>query len=320
VLAAKIVKELGVEVEAVNFKTIFCTCTSKSKSCSASKSAADQIGIPLKVFEISKEYFEIIKHPKHGYGSNMNPCIDCRIFIFKRAAEYMKQTGASFLVTGEVLGQRPMSQRKEAMMLIEKEAGLSGLILRPLSAGLLEPTMPEKQGLIDREKLLSIEGRSRKPQIELAQKLNIKDYPCPAGGCLLTDPGFADRMRDLIKCSPDFTINDALLLKTGRHFRINQKAKLVVGRNETENNKLLALAQEGDLKFTPLEIKGPIAIGKGIFSNEDIFLSASIIARYSDKGTPEEKIQVEYQTLPEETKKLISVVSAQEALLASYRI
>src|SRR4030067_1983115 len=207
-LAAKLVIEQGIELEALNFITVFCNCTGRGETCLASQRAVESLGIPLKVFNVSEEYLDIVKRPQHGYGSNMNPCIDCRIFMLKKAKDYMKEGSASFLVTAEVLGERPMSQRKDAMRLIEKEAGLEGVILRPLSAKLLPPSIPEKEGWIDRERLLNIQGRSRKTQIELAAFFGIQDYTCPAGGCLLTDPGFAKRIKDLMIHNPEFSIND----------------------------------------------------------------------------------------------------------------
>ncbi|NQU94689.1 MAG: hypothetical protein HQ549_00440 [Candidatus Omnitrophica bacterium] len=291
ILATKLMLEQGIEVEALNFLTVFCNCTAHGKTCLASKSAADTLGVPLKVFEITKEYLEIVKNPKHGYGSNMNPCLDCRIFIFRKAGEYMKQTGASFIFTGEVLGERPMSQRKDAMRTIENESGLKGFIVRPLSSKLMEPSIPEKEGLVDREKFLSISGRSRKPQIQLAKDFGINDYPCPAGGCLLTDPGFARRMRDLLKHKPDITINDVQLLKVGRHFRLNTKAKLIVGRNDEENKKLSSLSKENDFHFYPLDTTGPTGIGRGAFDEDSILKAGRIVARYSD-GEPNQPLKI----------------------------
>ncbi len=231
-LAARLVLDQGIELEALNFMTVFCTCTNRGATCLASQKAVETLGIPLRVFNVSEEYLNVVRNPKHGYGSNMNPCIDCRIFMLKKAKVYMEESGGSFIITGEVLGQRPMSQRRDAMRLIEKEAGLEGLILRPLSAQFLPITLPEREGWIDREKLLNIQGRSRKPQMKLAEQFNIRDYPCPAGGCLLTDPGFARRIRDLMEHQYDFSLNDVHLLKFGRHFRLSPKVKLVVGRNE----------------------------------------------------------------------------------------
>lgn len=319
ILATRLILEQGIDIEAVNFITVFCTCTSHGKTCLASKSASDNLGIKLKVFEVSKEYFEIVKNPKYGYGSNINPCLDCRIFMFKKAGEYMRETQASFLITGEVLGERPMSQRRDAMRIIERDAGLEGLILRPLSARLLESTIPEREGLVDREKLLTIQGRSRKPQIQLAKDFGINDYPCPAGGCLLTDSGFANRMKDLIKYKPDFTINDVKLLKTGRHFRLNPEAKLIVGRNEKENNILSNLIKEGDLYLYPSRTKGPIGVGRGKFSKDYIFTASRIIARYSDSNSSQQ-LEISYRIAPGQMVTSVAAPPAEKDILDNLRI
>jgi tRNA U34 2-thiouridine synthase MnmA/TrmU len=294
-LAAKIVIQQGIEVEAVNFLTVFCTCTPKRASCLASKRAAEQLGIPVKVFYISQEYLEIVKNPKYGYGSNLNPCIDCRIFMFKKAGEYMRQSGASFIITGEVLHERPMSQRLRAMKIIEIESGLEGLILRPLSAKLLKPTIPEKQGWVKREDLLSIRGRSRKPQMKLAEQFGIRDYPCPAGGCLLTDPGFARRMRDLMTHKPDFTLHDVNLLKIGRHFRLSETTKLIVCRNEEENNKITGMITSEDTILDARDAHGPLCILTGRHADDDIKKAAPIVARYS-KIRQQGKVRIEIKT------------------------
>lgn len=262
-LAVKLMLEQRIEVEAVSFVTVFCTCTSKKNSCLASQDAARKLGIKLKVFNISQEYLAVVKNPKYGYGSNMNPCIDCRILMFKKAKEYMEEIGAFFLFTGEVLGERPMSQRKEAMRIIERDAELCGLILRPLSALVLEPTVVEKKGWVDRNRLLGIAGRSRKPQIKLAQELGVKDYPCPAGGCLLTDPGFARRFKDLVT-SGDISLNDIQLLKVGRHFRLSSQLKVVVGRDEQENRRLENLIQNDDILFRVECLPGPLTLARGM--------------------------------------------------------
>lgn len=319
ILATKLILEQGINVEALNFLTVFCTCTTKGKTCLASKTAADNLGVKLKVFEVSKDYFGIVKNPKHGYGSNMNPCLDCRIFIFKKAKEYMEKTGASFIITGEVLGERPMSQRRDAMRIIERESQLEGMVLRPLSAKLFEPTVAEKTGLVDREKLLSFKGRSRKPQIQLAKELGINDYPCPAGGCLLTDPGFANRMRDLIKHKPHFTVNDAQLLKTGRHFRLSEEAKVVVGRNKEENERLSGLMKEGDISFYPVDVKGPVGIGRGLFGSDLILTASRIIARYSD-GALNQRLRIAYKTKRANETSYVEVFPAEEAALTESRV
>ena len=242
-LAVKLILEQGIEVEALNFVTPFCTCN-RSGRCEA-QHVGDRFDIPVKVIGLVEEFFQVIRKPRYGYDSGMNPCLDCRILMFSGARERMEEVGAAFVFTGEVLGERPMSQRREAMCLIERESGLDGRLLRPLSARLLPPTIPEKEGLVDRDKLLTIEGRSRKPQIALAEQYHINDYPCPAGGCRLTDPGFASRMRDLVRHKEDFDLNDVNLLKVGRHFRLSPGVKAVVGRNEEENHRILALAKEG---------------------------------------------------------------------------
>ena len=280
-LAARVILDQGIALEALNFVTVFCNCTPSGRCCSSAASAVRQLGIGLKTLDNTREFLEVVRNPPHGYGSNLNPCIDCRILMFRRAGEYMRETGASFLVTGEVLGERPMSQRREAMRLIEKESGLEGLIVRPLSAALLDPSTPEKEGWVDRGRLLGIRGRSRKPQIALAACYGFKDYPCPAGGCLLTDPGFAARLRDLMKFHPAFELLDVQLLKLGRHLRLSPSAKAIVGRDEEENDRLLALAREGDALLEVADIPGPLTVLRGTFGEPDVLAAAAITAAYS---------------------------------------
>ena len=307
-LAAKIVMEQEIELEALNFLTVFCTCTNRGETCLASQKAVNALGIPLKVFNVSDEYLNTIKNPKHGYGSNMNPCIDCRIFMLKKTKVYMEEAGASFIVTGEVLGQRPMSQRRDAMRLIEKEAGLEGYILRPLSAKFLPVTIPEKEGWINRETLLDIQGRSRKPQMKLADHYGIRDYPCPAGGCLLTDPGFARRIKDLMDHKSDFSLNDVHLLKIGRHFRLSPHLKLVVGRNEEDNRKIQTFAQEEDILLKVLHHPGPLSLLRGEPNGTEIEKAASITVRYS-KAKDLKSTEVFYKKANEDSSRSISVTS-----------
>ena len=211
----------------------------------------------------------------------MNPCIDCRIYMLRKVRERMASLGASFVVTGEVLGQRPMSQHRNAIELIERESGLKGLILRPLSAHLFPPSLPEQEGIVDREKLLSITGRSRKIQIDLAEKIGIRDYPCPAGGCLLTDPVIASRLRDLFASTPGFEMSDINLLKVGRHFRVLPDLKVIVGRNEAENERITCLTKPGFTLFTPANFKGPAALATGIPEETEDRLIGEMVARYS---------------------------------------
>ncbi len=296
IVASRLILEQGIEVEALNFVTAFCTCTSKGSGCLASQKAADQLGIPLKVVDISEEILDVVKNPKFGYGSGMNPCLDCRIFVFKKAKEYMRESGAEFIFTGEVLGQRPMSQRREAMNTIERESGLKGYLLRPLCAKLFPPTLAEEKGIVDREKLLSISGRSRKGQISLTKRFNIKDYPCSSGGCLLTDKAFAQRMEDLIKYKPDFRLPDVMLLKYGRHFRMSPAVKLVVARDEEENFKLAALKNNSDIMFHAQDPLGPVSILRGSTGGEFVSEAASITARYALGKDNEGEVKIRYFT------------------------
>ena len=278
-LAVRLMLEQGVDVEALHFLTIFCTCSTRGCALEARK-VSEKFAVPLKVVDITQPFMEVVKNPKHGYGKNLNPCIDCRLLMLRLAKEYMEEVRASFIVTGEVLGQRPMSQRRDALKMIERDSGLVGLILRPLSAKFLQPTIPEKEGWVDREKLLGFSGRSRKPQMALAEALELKDYPCPAGGCLLTDPGFSKRMRDLLEHG-DFSINDCLLLKLARHFRLDKATKVIVGRDEEENFSLETLTRPGDLLLETSEVPGALVILRGDIEEGNINMAARTAARYS---------------------------------------
>ncbi|MFH1868844.1 MAG: 7-cyano-7-deazaguanine synthase, partial [Candidatus Omnitrophota bacterium] len=317
-LAIKVILDEGIEVEALNFFTPFCLCDRNSGCGAKAKSIKDEWGVKLKVFPLSDEYLNMIKNPKHGYGSSMNPCIDCRILMYKKAKEYMNEIGASFIVSGEVLGQRPMSQHKRALMITEKESGLEGLILRPLSAKLLPITIPEKEGWVKREKMLEISGRSRKPQIELASDYNIKDFPCSAGGCLLTDAGFSRRIRDLIKHS-EFNMANIELLKVGRHFRLTEKAKVAVGRNEKENKRLENLRRPGDMYFHPIENNGPMAVGRGKIGKEEIDIITRVVARYCDRNGSK-KVKIAVNAWPGEVKSIVAAAPINDAELDRLRI
>jgi tRNA U34 2-thiouridine synthase MnmA/TrmU len=278
-LAVKLLLDQGICVEALNFVSPFCLCG--KGGCGAS-GVAERFGIPLKVVSVGEDYLRVVRKPKHGYGKNMNPCIDCRIFMLKKAKKYARLTGATFIFTGEVLDERPMSQHLEAMSMIEQEAGLKNRILRPLSAKLLPETSIEKRGLVDRHKLLDIHGRSRKRQIELAKTFSIADYPCPAGGCLLTYKEFADKVRDLFKHKKRVTMRDIALLKLGRHLRF-EKNKIIVGRNESENRTLSEMKSPGDYYFEVPSCGSPITILQGIKTKEAIEKAAVLTAYYSDE-------------------------------------
>jgi tRNA U34 2-thiouridine synthase MnmA/TrmU len=281
-LAVRMMLDMGIDVEALNFTSPFCTCTGKNAGCkSEAIRVAEEFGIPIKVMHKGPDYLEIIRNPRHGYGQGMNPCIDCRIYLLRRAKEYLAESGADFIITGEVLGQRPMSQRRDTLRLIERESGLEGLILRPLSARHFEPTIPEQEGWVDRNRLLAIKGRSRKEQFELAEELDVRNYPCPAGGCLLTQTSFVPRIRDMFDHSDELSQRDFRLLKTGRHFRIGPRTKLILGRNEADNNLLETIRQPDEAAMTWLDGNTPLGIITGSQGEGHLHLAGRILLRYT---------------------------------------
>jgi tRNA-specific 2-thiouridylase len=241
---------------------------------------ARKFGFDLEVIHLGQKFVDIVLEPQHGRGAHMNPCVDCKILMMREAAAYMEKTGADFVVTGEVLGQRPFSQLKNQMNLVLKKSGLKGKLLRPLCAHHFPPTEPELSGLVDREQLLDIQGRSRKRQMMLAEEYGLEDYPTPAGGCLLTDKGFSNRLKDLIEHTREFTPDDIDLLKVGRHFRIDKNTKIVVGRNEQENERLEKLAGPQHLLFDVIDIASPLAILDGPATEENLQTAALLTARY----------------------------------------
>jgi tRNA U34 2-thiouridine synthase MnmA/TrmU len=312
ILAAKLILNQGIDVIAVNFVTPFCSC---KKGESEAAKAAKQLDVPLKVVNVGDEYLKMVRKPKHGYGRNLNPCIDCKIFMLKKAKKYAKEIGASFIFTGEVLDERPMSQHFKAMKIIEEEAGLKGKLLRPLSAKLLPETVMEKKGLVNREKLLNVRGRSRKPQIKLAAGFNIKDYPSPAGGCLLTCKEYADKLRDLFKHKKRCSMADVSLLRAGRHFRFGEN-KIIVGRNEAENNLLAAEKARNDYYFEVPDVGSPITILQGAKTKKAIRAAAALTAFYSDaKG---DKVTVNFGR--ERLDKSISVSIPTRAEMENLRV
>ncbi len=317
-LAMKIMLDQGVELHALNHLTCFCTCTSKSSCKHEAVKAAEEMGVPMTVRNVTEEFLKIIENPPHGYGSGVNPCIDCRILLFKNALQLMEEHGASFLVTGEVLGERPMSQRLEAMKLIERRAGVEGYVVRPLSAGALEPSIPEKLGWVDREAFHSITGRRREPQFRLADELGVTDYPCPAGGCRLTDPGFARRMRDLLS-HEGLSLSRVQLLRIGRHFRLSHRTKAVVGRDRTENLALMSRALAGDLLLEVIDRPGPLTLLQDMPGPEEIHAAAAITARYS-QARNKKNVRVAVKRQGKEGGKTIEVAPAQEKIAGSLRI
>lgn len=311
-LALHMMLKQDLQVEAVNFTTPFCSCD----KC-AVENVSRQLDVTVHHVPLGREFLDVVANPPHGHGSQMNPCIDCRILMLKKADVIAKSIGAECLVTGEVLDERPFSQRLDSMRLIEREAGLEGRILRPLSAKLLSPTSMERNGLVAREALESIRGRRRIPQITLAEEWGIKDYPCPAGGCLLTDPRFADKLRDQLAHDGPLTIETITLLKNGRHFRV-KGAKVIVGRNKEENTLLLSIAKKTERPYLEVaDYMGPVTLLDHDVSDTVLDIAAALTVRYSDAppGCPADVIYT-----IRESRLLQQVAAAVEAEIAPLRV
>ena len=290
-LAVKLIVDQGVAVECLTAVSVFHQSSAEPDEDHPTARAARRLGVPITFIDVSSDMLAMVKNPSHGLGSGMNPCIDCRAFLLRKAAERMAETGADFVVTGEVLGQRPMSQRGQPMRQVVREAGLEGLVLRPLCARRLPPTIPEQRGWVDRDRLLGLEGRSRKPQIKLAAELGIEEYPSPAGGCLLTDPGFAFRLGELL-AHRDADVPDVALLRLGRHFRLDDRTKAVIARNEAECRRLESLALDGDVRLEAAEFTGPVTLLRGNPSDENLRAAARLTAKYG-KGRDEPSVAVD---------------------------
>ncbi|MHB8907611.1 MAG: tRNA 4-thiouridine(8) synthase ThiI [Syntrophales bacterium] len=275
ILAFKVIDSQGIEVRGVTFETPFF-------SAAKARATARMIGLPLTVLDITEEHLQMLHAPRYGYGKNMNPCIDCHTLMIRLAGRRMEEEGADFLFTGEVLGQRPMSQGKQSLMVVAKNAGYPERLLRPLSAKLLPETGPEREGKVDRSRLLDIQGRGRKRQMEMAVQYGIASYPPPAGGCLLTDPVFTRRLRDLFTSHPGHGVRDIELLKVGRHFRLGEATKAVVGRNAADNEAIERLSGPGDALIRIAEVPGPTVLVPGGGDPETRLLAARLCARYSD--------------------------------------
>ncbi len=318
-LAVKLMLDLGIEVEALNFTSPFCTCTGKNVGCkSEAVRVAQEFDIPIKVMHKGLDYLEILRNPRHGYGKGLNPCVDCRIYLLRKAKEYMAESGADFVITGEVLGQRPMSQRRDTMRVIERESGLEGLLLRPLSAHFFDPTIPESEGWVDRDKLLAIKGRSRKDQIQLADDLDVKNYPCPAGGCLLTEPSFVPKVKDVFDHSEELNLRDFRLLKIGRHFRIADRTKAIIGRSEADNHLLEAAIQPGETAITWLDGNTPLGVITGRQEQEHLDLACRILLRYT-KAEPSATCRINVRC--NDTVQVLSVVNnMNEAAVESFMV
>ena len=288
-LAAKLICDQGCEVIGLHFKIPFCKIDIKE--------SFPDIGIKIIEVDLGQKFIKLIQQPRYGFGSNMNPCIDCKILMFSQAKQLMSELGAKFIITGEVLGQRPMSQNKQALKLIRQKSGLDDLLLRPLSAQFFPPSLAEKEGWVKREKLLNFNGRMRTPQMRLAKDLGLNNYANPAGGCLLTDPNFSKRLIELLAHN-ELNLDNLELLKVGRHFRLSEHARLVVGRDKGENKQLAGLALTGDYLFSPQQdLAGPTALARGLINQELILLSSQVVSAYTDVlGL--ERIEVFYRKLP----------------------
>ncbi|GAK54991.1 tRNA methyl transferase-like protein [Candidatus Vecturithrix granuli] len=286
ILAVKLIKDQGIQVEVIHYgigvEPLHIERRVKQREIEVTEQEIEQqLGVSITHLDVAQEFLSVFLHPKHGYGSGMNPCIDCKIFIMQKARAYMEAHDAQFVFTGEVIGQRPMSQHRQTLLQTEREAGLSGYLVRPLSAKLLDPTIPEQQGWVDREKFLDISGRGRKAQTELAQKYQLR-YPQPAGGCLLTDPQFSKRLKELLTyIAPEhIQVEDVQLLKLGRHFRFPGGLKVIVGRHEFDNT-LLAQYVRGRWQAQLRECEGPLVLIEGNPANEQFEQIAQLLVSYT---------------------------------------
>jgi len=281
-IAVHMMRQQGLDVLALNFVLPFYSGLGLAHQ--AIKDRASMLKVPLRIEEEGDEYLAMFRERKFGFGKNVNPCLDCRIHRLTKAAVIMKDVGASFLVTGEVVGQRPMSQRRDCLNIIDKKTGLGGLILRPLCAKVLRPTIPEEQGWVKREELLDFSGRGRKGQIAYAKRCNLT-YPNPAGGCLLTHSRSAERYADLAQNNPDFSLNDFKLLAYGRHFRLAPDLRLIMARDDSENDAIAALALPGDRFIELKDILGPVGIIRGTADEGQVKTACSIFTKYTRART-----------------------------------
>ncbi|SFV52886.1 tRNA (5-methylaminomethyl-2-thiouridylate)-methyltransferase [hydrothermal vent metagenome] len=308
-LSTKLLLDQGIHVEGINFFTGFCveghTHAIRKKHQDKEKRnnalwVAEQLGIKMHIVDVIEEYKDVLLNPKHGYGKNMNPCLDCKGFMVKKAKQWIEENGFDFIITGEVMGQRPMSQRRDTMPVVQKDSGAYDLLLRPLCAKHLPPTKPELEGWVDREKLLDFHGRTRKPQMALAKKYGFVDYASPAGGCcFLTDKNYSDKLVDLWQTRADkrdYTLDDLMMLKVGRHIRPNKRFKLIIAREESEVNFLEGYRKQYS-NIYPISCHGPLALIDGEPNQEDLKLASQIIGRFSkDKNKDEITIGIRLKT------------------------
>ena len=316
-LAVKVMQDLGVHVEGINFFTGFCveghTHAIRKKDRSKPKRnnalwVAEQLNMKLHIIDVSEPYKDVVINPKHGYGANLNPCLDCKGFMVQKAYEWMQEHDFDFLITGEVMGQRPMSQRKDTMPVVSKESGAGDLLLRPLCAKLLPETKPEREGWVDREALLDFSGRNRKPQMALAARYGFENYAQPAGGCcFLTDANYSSKLADLWQARGEKTyeIDDIVMLKVGRHLRPRPNFKLIIAREEGETNFLKGYRKRY-ISLNTISHTGPIALVDGELSDDDLNLAARLVARFSS-GRDAESVTVRVMQM-DGTERIIDVL------------
>ncbi len=302
-LAARLMLDQGIHVEGINFYTGFCveghTHAIRRKDRDKPKRnnalwVAEKLGIRLHIIDVIEEYKDIVINPRHGYGANLNPCLDCKGFMVRKAHEWMRENGFDFIVTGEVIGQRPMSQRRSTMPVVARESGAHDRLLRPLCAQLLPPTYPELQGWVDRERLLGLSGRNRKPQMALARQYGLDDFAQPAGGCcFLTNEHYSAKLRDLWESRGEkrYELDDIMLLKVGRHLRPRPHFKIIIGREEGENRYLEGYRRQY-INLKTVSHSGPLALIDGGADETDLQLAARLVARYS-QGRDEDQVRIE---------------------------
>lgn len=316
-LAARLMLEQGIHVEGINFFTGFCVeghthaIRNRDKQKPKRNNAlwvAETLGIKLHIVDVIEPYKQVVLNPKHGYGANLNPCLDCKGFMVSKAMEWIKKNGFDFIVTGEVVGQRPMSQRRDTMPVVARESGAGDLLLRPLSARLLPQTLPEREGWVNREKLLNLSGRNRKPQIALARQYGFEDYAQPSGGCcFLTDAAYSKKLTDLWenRGKKEYDLDDIMLLKVGRHVRPRTNMKLIIGRDDGENNFLSGYKK----RFTHLHAvshKGPLVLLDGEITDEDLQLAARLVARFG-QGRDAEAVNINIHLKDGDTREMVVV-------------
>lgn len=316
-LATRVIQDQGIHVEGINFFTGFCVeghthaIRKQDKAKPKRNNAlwtAEQLGIKLHIIDVIEEYKDIVINPKHGYGANINPCLDCKGFMVKKAREWIEENDFDFIITGEVIGQRPMSQRKDTLPVIAAESGAHDRLLRPLCAQNLAVTLPEREGWVDRDRLYNFSGRSRKPQMALAKQFGLTDYAQPAGGCcFLTDAAYSTKLQDLWQQRGEKTyeLDDIMLLKVGRHLRPRPNYKLIIGREDGENRFLEGYRRQ----YTALRASshnGPLVLLDGSYDQDDLALAARIVARYS-QGRDASSIDVEVTHLSSGQVETLSV-------------